>query len=341
MKRGKNRVAIIGCGNVGAASAYRLILSGATSEIVLLDTNKELAEGEAMDLQHAASLEGTVRVWAGNYDDAASADIAVIAAGERSKPNESRLDLLERNVSVVRDCVSSLKRVGFKGIILITTNPVDVLTQVAQKESDLPERKVIGTGTLLDTARLTSVLSEKLRVQPLSIHAYMIGEHGDSQIAAWSSAQIGGIKLREFSNESKSLDYEKVLQTVRRAAPEIVARKGYTSYGISTSIEIICKTILLDEKKVIPVSVMTKGEHGIAGVCLSLPCVIGSEGVERIVEIPLDKSELEGLKASANILLRKFQTVDDTGKTKPVAQKSVDLQLNRIQTKHRVHRSLL
>lgn len=341
MKRAKTRVVIIGCGNVGAASAYRLIQSGLTSEIVLIDKNKELAEGEAMDLQHAASLEGTVRVWAGNYNDAASADIAVIAAGERSKPNESRLDLLERNVSVVRDCVSSLSGAGFKGIILITTNPVDVLTQVAQKESDLPERKVIGTGTLLDTARLTSVLSEKLNVESDSIHAYMIGEHGDSQIAVWSTAQIGGVPLKEFSNVCKGLDYENVLQSVRRAAPEIVLRKGYTSFGISTSIEIICKAILLDEKKVIPVSVMTKGEHGVAGVCLSLPCVIGREGVERVIEMPIDKSELEGLKASADILLRKFQTVDDTDKTKPFAQKSENLQLGRNQMKQRVHRSLL
>jgi L-lactate dehydrogenase len=305
-----NRIAIIGCGHVGATTAYALIQSGIAREIVLLDIDNERLTGEVMDLQHAASLAKPVRVWAGNYDDAAKAEIAIIAAGKNSEPGESRLDLLGRNVSVVRECVRCLREAGFKGVVLMTTNPVDILAQVAQKESGLSQAKVIGSGTVLDTARLRSALAEKLGIDTHSIHAYIIGEHGDSEVAVWISARIAGVPLREFASGSEELDYEKLLQGVRNAAPEIIARKGYTSFAIASSVEMICRAIIRDEKKVMPISIMTNGQHGITGVYLSLPCVVGREGVERVIELPLDEEELRGLRVSADVLLRKFQTLD-------------------------------
>jgi L-lactate dehydrogenase len=304
-----HRVAIIGCGNVGATSAYALITSGVAREVVLVDKDRKRAEGEAMDLQHAVPLVRPVRVWAGDYKDAALAAVVVIAAGASSHPGETRLDLLGRNVVVVRDCVTQLMAEDFDGVLLMTTNPVDVLAQVAQAESGLVVKRVIGSGTVLDSARLRSLLGAALGVEARSVHAYVIGEHGDSEIAAWSSSSIAGVPLRTYCADFDNIDFEQLLKNVRRAAPEIIKCKGYTSFAIASCVSRISEAILRDERSVLPVSTMTSGQYGISGVYLSLPCIVGQGGVERVIELPLDEQEHAGLHHSAEILRRTFESV--------------------------------
>ena len=300
-----DRIAVVGCGHVGATAAYSLLLGGVANEIVLIDANPRCAEGEAMDLQHAVPLARPARVWAGDYADAAGADIAVIAAGVGSRPGESRLDLLGRNVHIIRECVRGLLSAGFGGIVLMTTNPVDILAQVAQAESGVPAGRVISSGTVLDTARLRSMLGERLGVEARSIHAYVVGEHGDSEVAAWSSARIAGVPLKDYcAAAGADVDFEELLRRVRGAAPEIIRHKGYTSTAIASCVARICEAILRDEHTVLPVSTLVTGQYGIEGVYLSLPCVVGREGVERVIEIPLDEEELAGLRASASVLKR-------------------------------------
>jgi L-lactate dehydrogenase len=296
------RIAIIGCGHVGATSAYALMLSGVGREIVLIDKDVRRAEGEAMDLQQAVPLAGSARVWAGDYVDAARASITVIAVGVNSRPGESRLDLLERNVVVIRDCVRNLMAMNFDGIILMTTNPVDILAQIAQKESGLPVEQVIGSGTVLDSARMRSMIAAEIGIEPRSIHAYVVGEHGDSEVAAWSSTRIAGLPIEDFCLPHKCPDYIKISRSVRRAAPEIVERKGYTSFAVASCVSRVCQAVLRDEHIILPVSTMMKGEYGIDGVYLSTPCVIGRRGVERVVELNLSSAELEGLRSSAEVL---------------------------------------
>ncbi len=313
-----HRVVIIGTGNVGATTAYALVLSGLINELVLIDKDAQDAEGEAMDLQHAVSLTSPVRVWAGDYRDAARAEIVIIAAGVGGKAGESRLDLLSRNVVVIREVMAQLMNEGFNGLVVMTTNPVDILAQVAQEESGLPPQRVISSGTVLDTARLRAMIGQELSVDPRSVHAYIIGEHGDSEIAAWSVARIAGVPLRDYCAPGEGPDFDKLLDRVRRAAAEIIARKGYTSFAISSCVVRICEALLRDEHSVLPVSTLTTGQYGIAGVYLSLPCVVGRSGVERVIELPLDETEIAGLRASAEILRSNLEKVRD--KTRQTTQ---------------------
>jgi L-lactate dehydrogenase len=298
-----NRIAVIGCGHVGATSAYALMISGLAPELVLVDADHRRAEGEAMDLQHAVPLSKPARVWAGDYNDAARSTIAIIAAGVSGKPGESRLDLLGRNVVVIREVMERLMAGGFDGIVLMTTNPVDLLAQAAQEVSGLPVARVIGSGTGLDTARLRSIIGEHIGLEARSVHAHIIGEHGDSEIAAWSAAHVAGVPLLEYIEEGE-LDFDDVLNRVRRAAPEIIERKGYTSFAIASCVTRICEAILRDEHTVLAVSTMTSGQYAIEGIYLSLPCVVGRRGVERVIELPLSDDEREGLRRSAGILRR-------------------------------------
>ena len=288
-----NRIAVIGCGHVGATSAYALTMNGIAREIVLIDKHSQIAEGEAMDLQHSVPLARPVSIWAGDYKDAAKAAIVVICAGVGSHPGETRLDLLGRNVTVVRECMRQLLAAGFEGIVLMTTNPVDVLAQVAQEESGLPVERVIVSGTVLDSARLRAMLGAELGIEARSIHAYIIGEHGDSEIAGWSSAHIAGVHLRDYYQGSGANcpDFKSLLARVRRAAPEIIKYKGYTSFAIAACVARICEAILRDERTVLPVSTMMRGQYGISDVYLSLPCVVGRQGVELIIELSLDEKK--------------------------------------------------
>lgn len=303
-----NRIAVIGCGHVGSTSAYALLMRGIAEEIVILDQNRERLIGEVMDLQHSVPLFRPTKIRAGDFEDLTDANIIVIAAGAGTKSGQSRLELLNRNVSVIREIVKDIKESGFNGIILMTTNPVDILAQTAQQESGLPVSKVIGSGTVLDTARLRMILGEKLGIEARSVHAYILGEHGDSEIATWSSATIAGTPLIEFAKDFE-LDYDALLSQVRQAAPEIVRQKGYTSFAIASCVVRICEAVLRNEKSVLPVSTLTTGQYGIKDVYLSLPCVVGQNGVEKIIEIPLDNSETGGLIRSAEILKSKFDQI--------------------------------
>jgi L-lactate dehydrogenase len=298
----ENRIAIVGVGHVGVMSAYALMFGGLAREIVLVDLDRARAEGEAMDLSHAAALARPVTVRAGDYRDAASASVVVITAGVAGRAGESRLDLLGRNAVVARAVVAELMENGFDGIILMATNPVDVLAHVAFERSGLPSDRVLSSGTVLDSARLRALLAEELAVDARSVHAYVVGEHGDSEIAAWSCARVAGVPLFDYPGAERLPSRAEMLDRVRRAAPDIIERKGYTSFAIATCVGRICEAILRDTHTVLPVSSLMRGEYGVEGIYLSTPCIVGRRGVERRVELPLDAEELEGLHASADVL---------------------------------------
>lgn len=301
----ENRVSIIGCGNVGMASAFALLQSQLVRELVLIDRDKNTAAGEAMDLSQAIAvpMEPPVKVSAGSYKDAAASSIVVITAGVATDdPNVSRLELLAQNVEIVREIVGKLKAENFAGILVVTTNPVDVLAQVAQRESGLPPERVISTGTVIDTARLRVLLAEKLAVEPRAVDAFIIGEHGDSEIAVWSAARVAGLPLAKFPGASKLPPAAEMLEMIRRAAPEIIKRKGNTSYAIGMCVRRICEAILRDERMALPVSTLLRGQYGVKGVYLGTPCIVGKNGVERVIELELDKKEKAGLLKSADVL---------------------------------------
>ena len=311
---GNQCVAIVGCGHVGATSAYSLLMNGSVKDLVLIDRDRDKLLGEVMDLQHAVPLARPVRVRAGDYRDAAKADIVVVAAGARTVPGETRLDLLDRNIEVVREVMRELAAVDFGGIVLIITNPVDVLAQFAQEESGFPAARIIGSGTVLDTARLRAMLSSELNVEGRSIHAYIIGEHGESEVATWCAARIGGAPLVDFCRPDCP-DFRQMLVAVKRSAPEIIRQKGYTSFAVSSCVNRICEAILRDERTILPVSAKTSGQYGLDGVYLSLPCVVGRRGVERIVEMPLGDEERQGLLESAETLRKIYAAVREREKS--------------------------
>ncbi len=300
-----NRVCIIGCGNVGMASAYALVQSELIRELVLIDQNVDKAEGEAMDLRDAVAVPmgSPVKITVGSYKDAAQSSIVIITAGVATgDPDESRLALLDKNVGIIRDCLRKLKAEGFNGILVMTTNPVDVLAQVAQEESGLPVGQVISTGTVIDTARLRGMLAEELGVEPRAVDTYIIGEHGDSEIAVWSAARVAGLPLAKFPGARDLPHRDEMLRRVREAAPEIVKRKGHTAFAIGMCVRRICEAVLRNERTALAVSTLLQGEYGIAGVYLGTPCIVGLRGVERVIELELNEEERKGLHASATVL---------------------------------------
>lgn len=301
----ENRVCIIGCGRVGMASAYALIQSSLLRELVLVGRSPEQTEGEVMDLEHAVAvpMKSPIKIVNGDYAEAARSSIVVVTAGEAtSGPDVSRLDLLSKNAVIVRDIVGKLKAEGFAGILVMASNPVDVLAQIAQEVSGLPAGQVIGTGTLVDTARLRRLLADELGIEPRAVDAYIIGEHGDSEIAVWSGARVAGVELGRYPGAQALPDYGDILDRVRRAAPEVVKRKGHTAYAIGLCVQRICEAVLRNERAVLAVSALLQGEYGIEGVYLGTPCVVGKNGVERVIELDLDAEEREGMQASANLL---------------------------------------
>lgn len=297
------KVAIIGCGFVGSASAFTLMQSGIFSEIVLLDADRRKAEGEAMDIAHGLPFVGSMRIYAGDYADIADAAIVIITAGAGQKPGESRLDLVKKNVGIYKSIIPEVKKLDYKGILLIVSNPVDILTYVAIKLSGLPENHVLGSGTTLDTARLKYQLGEHLGVDSRSVHAFIIGEHGDSELAAWSSANVSGIPLNDFCEMRGHFNHEEAMQeiadAVKNSAYEIIERKKATYYGVAMAVKRICEAIVKDEKSILPVSRMMHGVYGIDGITLSMPAVIGKNGVESDVPISLSQDEIEKLRESA------------------------------------------
>lgn len=306
MEINHGKAAIIGCGFVGSATAFALVQSRIFTELVLIDANRERARGEAMDIAHGIPFSGQMKIYAGDYSDVGDCAVIIITAGAGQKPDETRLDLVHKNVEIFKNIIPQISEQNFKGILLVVSNPVDILTYAAVKLSGLPENHVLGSGTVLDTARLKYYLSKHLDVDSRSVHSFIIGEHGDSEIAAWSSANISGISLDSFCKMKGFYDTEtakdEIADDVKNCAYEIIEKKQATYYGIAMSVKRICECIMKDEKSILPVSSMLHGEYGIEGISLSIPSVIGKRGVERRILISLSDDELEALKKSANLL---------------------------------------
>ena len=300
------KVAIVGCGFVGAACAFSLMQSGLFSEMVLIDASKQKAEGEALDISHGAPFAKPIKIYAGTYDDIKNASLIILTAGANQKPGETRLDLVKKNIYIFKSIIPEIKKRDFKGVLLIVANPVDILTTVAVKLAGLPEHKVLGSGTVLDPARLKYELGNHLSVDPRSVHAFIIGEHGDSEIAAWSSANVSGIPLNNFCEMRGHFNHEeamkKIASDVKNSAYEIISKKKATYYGIAMSVKRICEAIVRDEKSILPVSSMMNGQYGIKGISLSMPAIVGKDGVETQVPIQLNQQEIADLQKSAKTL---------------------------------------
>jgi L-lactate dehydrogenase len=304
------RVAVVGMGNVGATFAYALLLSGQAAEIVLVDQNRAKAEGEAMDLNHAVPFAHPTRIWAGEYADCADAAVTIIAAGAGQKPGETRLDLVKKNAAIFRKIIPEIAAHSPDGILLIATNPVDVLTQAALRLSGFPSRRVIGSGTILDTSRFRYLLSQHFGVDPRSVHAYIIGEHGDTEVAVWSLANIAGMRLNAFC-AAQGIVYDQaamdeIFRQTRDAAYKIIERKGATYYAVAAGMMRLVEAILRDQNTVLSVSTSMDGYCGITDVCLSMPAVVNRSGVARILRLELSDSEIGELQHSADLLKATF-----------------------------------
>ena len=302
----RRKVGIVGCGFVGSASAFALMESGLFSEMVLIDANKSKAEGEALDISHGLPFAKPMNIYAGDYEDLSNASVIVLAAGAGQKPGETRLDLVKKNVAIFRTIIPQIDRYNHDGILLVVANPVDILTYAAARLSRFPENRVFGSGTVLDTARLKYLLGEHLGVDSRSVHAFVIGEHGDSEIAAWSSANISGVPLHDFCEMRGHFDHEgsmrRIAEEVKNSAYQIIEKKGATYYGIAMSVRRICEAIVRDEKSVLPVSSIQRGFCGIEDIALSIPAIVGRDGVEAVVPIDLSGAEAAALRASAETL---------------------------------------
>ena len=308
------KVAVIGTGFVGSSSAFALMESGLFSEMILLDADQNRAEGEALDISHGLPFARPMKITAGTYDDLVDAAIIVITAGAGQKPGETRLDLVKKNVAIFRTIIGEIAKRNCQGILLIVANPVDILTYVALKLSGFPENRVFGSGTTLDTARLKYLLGERLSVDARSVHAWIIGEHGDSQIAAWSSANVSGVPLSDFCSMRGFTEHdqnmEDIAEDVKNSAYKIIEKKKATYYGVAVAVRRICEAIIRDEKSVLPVSSIQHGAFGIEGVALSMPAIVGKNGVEKQIPIKLNEKEQMELMKSADALKEVLKSID-------------------------------
>ena len=299
------RIGIVGAGNVGVAAAFALFVQKNCSEIVLVDVNKERTRGEAMDLMHGQAYVGRIVVRAGEYEDLAGCQVVVVTAGASQKPGESRLDLLNRNAAIFRSIAEGLDRHALDAIVVVASNPVDILTYMMQKMSERPHHRVIGTGTMLDTSRFRALLGEYYEVSPRSVHGYILGEHGDSEFPAWSTLTIGGkspFRSTILGKKWNDDDMTELVGRVRNAAYEIINAKGYTNWAIGLVISTLAGIIIDDRRSIEPVSSLLTGEYGLDDVCLSVPTLIGRDGVSRLIRLNLEERELESLHKSANVL---------------------------------------
>lgn len=308
------KCAVIGCGNVGATTAYTLMISGLFNEMVLIDIDNKRARGEAEDIAHGIPFNSPVEIYAGDYKDLKNAGIVIITAGVSQRQGETRLDLVQRNTKVFSNIVDNISKSGFDGIILVVTNPVDILTYVTIVLSKFDPKRVLGSGTVLDTARLKQLMGNELGVDARNIHTFIIGEHGDSELPVWSSANVSGIDISSYchkcADNCSSSTFEKIFENVRDSAYSIIEAKGATYYAIAEAVKRIVQAIVRDEHAILPVSALLNGEYGINGICLGVPCVIGANGIEKILEIPLSKEERVKLQHSASTI---HSTVSNLG----------------------------
>lgn len=300
------KVAIIGVGDVGATLAYTLQLSGLATEIVLIDVDKERTRGHALDMNHGLFFTPPVKIYTGEYTDCQGAKIIVIAAGSRQKPGETRLELVQRNARICNSIINQAAPYIKKAILLVTTNPVDVMTYVVLKSSGLKSGQVLGSGTVLDSARFRYSLSQRCGVDARNVHAYVIGEHGDSEVLLWSLVNISGIPLESFCKGCKHKcppnSQNQIEGAVRKSAYHIIEAKGFTNYGVSLAMSRILGTLLRDEHSVLTVSTLLNGEYGLQDLCLSVPRMISTNGIERVIEAPLFAEESAALQKSADVL---------------------------------------
>ena len=308
------KAAMIGCGAVGATSAFSLMQSGLFSELVLIDANQQKAEGEATDLSHGLPFGRPMKIYAGTYDDLADCYLIIITAGAAQKPDETRIDLVNKNVKIFKSIIPEIVKRNTEGILLVVSNPVDILTYVTLKLSGFPTNRVIGSGTVLDTARLKYLLGEHLQVDSRSIHAFIIGEHGDSELAVWSSANVSGVDLNHFCELRGHYNHmeamERIYTDVRDSAYEIIEKKGATYYGIAMAVRRICESIIRNEHSILPISSLICGHYGLEDVCMGVPTVGGRNGAETVLDIPLNGLEQRKLMASADALRKVLDGIE-------------------------------
>ena len=315
MKQDNRKIALIGTGMVGMSYAYAMLNQNVCDELVLIDINKERAVGEAMDLNHGLAFSGSnMKIYAGSYRDCRDADIVTICAGVAQKPGESRLDLLRRNTVVFQSIIEPVTASGFNGIFLVATNPVDIMTRITCTLSGFNPRRVLGTGTALDTARLRYLVGDYVSVDPRNVHAYVMGEHGDTEFVPWSQAMIATKSVTELCEESRgeycSSDLENISEEVRPAAYKIIEAKNATYYGIGMALTRITKAILGNEHSVLTVSAMLRGEYGQSGVFVGVPCIINQNGIQRVLPLKLNEEELHQMQMSCQTLKRCYDELE-------------------------------
>lgn len=308
------KVMLIGCGMVGMSYAYALLNQNIVDELVLVDVNKEKAMGEAMDLNHGlAFAASSMKIYAGDYGDARDADLVVIAAGVNQQPGESRIDLLSRNTAVFKSIIEPVVDSGFNGIFLIATNPVDIMSQITLRLSGFSPDRVIGSGTTLDSARLRFLVGKKLSVDPRNIHAYVIGEHGESEFVPWSQAHVATVSLDELRlkhpEKSAELDMTEIESEVRNSAQKIIAAKKATYYGIGMALVRITRAIFSDEDSILTISSLVDGPYGIRETYLGLPCIVGRQGRVKLLELDLNDEETAKLRKSASIIREAYDSI--------------------------------
>ncbi|KYD08670.1 L-lactate dehydrogenase [Saccharococcus caldoxylosilyticus] len=301
-----NRVALVGTGFVGSSYAFALMNQGIADELVLIDVNKEKAEGDVMDFNHGKVFAPKpMNIWHGDYQDCRDADLVVICAGANQKPGETRLDLVDKNMNIFKTIVDSVMRSGFDGIFLVATNPVDILTYATWKFSGLPKERVIGSGTILDTARFRFLLSEYFQVAPTNVHAYIIGEHGDTELPVWSRAEIGSIPVEQILSQNDSYrkeDLENIFINVRDAAYQIIEKKGATYYGIAMGLVRITRAILHNENAILTVSAYLDGQYNEQNVYIGVPAIINRNGIREVMELKLNETEQQQFHHSVTVL---------------------------------------
>lgn len=301
----KTRIVVIGVGAVGSTTAYTLLLRNRMDELVLIDSNKEKAIGDALDMNHGLPFLSRSKVWAGDYSDCAEADIVIITAGAAQKTGESRIDLLKRNVSIYESITDEVLKYNKDGILLIASNPVDVMSYFTWKKSGWPVNRVIGSGTLLDSARFRYLIGQKLHIDARSVHAHIIGEHGDSELPLWSLANIAGTEI-SLSEEDK----EEVFENTKNAAYQIIKAKGATYYAIALALDRICTAILDNEAAVLNVSTLLTNYHGVSDVYLGVPCIVDRNGIREILPLTINDKEKGMLHASANKLKEIVESIE-------------------------------
>lgn len=310
--KGGKKITILGAGNVGATCAYTFAVAGTCSDIVLIDINKEKAKGEAMDIRQGVSFGHNVEVFDGTYDDAAGSDVIVVTLGLARKPGQTRLDLAQANVNIIKDVMPKVAKAAPDAIYVVVSNPVDIITYAILQCTDLRPSQVMGSGTALDTSRLRSSIADHLNLSPNSVHAYVFGEHGDTSMIPWSITNIAGTAMEEYCKEQNNveIDEDEIIEEVRKAGAEVIKRKGATFYAIALTVNKICDDILRDANNIRTVSTMINGRYGIYDVCLSLPAVVGGHGIEKEIAPVLTDEEVEKLQASAEALKKVLRSLE-------------------------------